>query len=270
MNRSSQLSAIILRIAPIGDIHASLDVLTPEKGLVRVMAYGLRSRRGSLKGKIIPFARGTMYLYTDPRREFSKVVDFDVSRYTTSIQQNLTAYFHGNLWAEVVWRTLASGDGDAEVYDLIQECLELLDAIVDDGDIPHAPPSPRGAGRGVRHRIQLLSVVLLWRYLTILGLRPDLGVCAASDRAFAAEESRYYNRRDGVVVGAEWADPAMVAVSPGAVRFLRTAAPLSLSDAASLPVTEATLANARSFVISAIQDAVEIPLNTLRVVSSGL
>ncbi|TVR69415.1 MAG: DNA repair protein RecO [Spirochaetaceae bacterium] len=253
MNRNSQHSAIILRISPLGEIHATVDLLTPDRGVVRAIVYGLRSRRGSLRGRVVPFARGTLYLYTDPRREESKVVDFDVHRYAAAMQQDLTAFYHGTLWAEVVWRTLASGDGGEPVFALMSEGLDLLE---ESATVPA--------------RTQLISMILLWRYLAIMGLQPDLRHCERSSRSLAAEETRFYDRRDGALVGEEWVGKAMIELPPGVARLLAASDRYPLTRAAALPVTEATLRATRAFMLAAIQDAVEVPLNTLRTVAGYL
>jgi DNA repair protein RecO (recombination protein O) len=238
---------------PVGEIHASADILTSEQGMMRVMAYGARSRGGSLRGRVVPFARGTIFLYTEPRRETSKVTDFDVSRYSPVMQQDLVAYYHGSLWAEVVWRTHASGDIGSAVYDLLYRGLDLLEEDIS------------GTGQERRSRVQLLSAILLWRYLALLGLQPDMNACGATDRPLAVAEDRFYNRREGMVVGAEWADAGMVGVPRGTARLLNATREMELARVVELPVTPETLAATRVFVLSAIQDAVEVPLNTLRV-----
>ncbi len=255
MNRNSQHPAIILRISPMGEIHAGVDVLTRDAGLLRATAYGLRSRRGSLRGKVVPFSRGILYLYTDPRRESPKVTDYDVDRYAQAIAQDLTAFYHGNLWAEVIWRSRASGEEGPVVFDLLAEALDLMEQRV---------------ATGTRQDVQLLSSVFLWRYLGLLGLRPELGACASSDRFMAAEEPRFYSRRDGTVVAHEWAEPGMIPVPSGTARLLQTTDRLALPDATVLPVTAATMTATRTFLLAAIQDAIEVPLNTLKVAAGAL
>jgi recombinational DNA repair protein (RecF pathway) len=99
VNRSSQLSALVLRITPFGESHAMVDLLTPEEGLLPAVAYGIRSRRSSLRGKVVPFARGTAWLYRDPRQDRSKITDFDVDRYALDLSSDLTSFYHANLWA---------------------------------------------------------------------------------------------------------------------------------------------------------------------------
>lgn len=287
MNRNSQHLATILRIAPFGDTHAVVDLLVPERGVLSCVAYGLRSRRSSLRGRLMPFARGTAYLYTDPRREMPKIVDFDGTRYVTAVQGNLAAYYHGTLWAEVVWRTLASGDGgdggdggDA-VTELIANALDLLDETVAAGETGGFSREERAFGpdssavaRPVPHavtdvqsRIQLLSTIVLWRYLAILGMQPDLVIRDGASSEQVAEEVRFYDRQESSFV----AQPRhhTLQLPPGAARLLAASDQYPLVRAAQLPVTAATLAAARSFVFAVIQDAVEVPLNTLRVAAGS-
>lgn len=236
-----------MRIAPAGESHGAVDFLSPREGVSRAMAYGLRSRRSSLRGKVVPFARGTIYLYRDPRRDTAKITDFDGSHYP-SIQENLTAYSHGSLWAEVVWRTFASGGGDQEAFDLLSRGYLLLEE-----------QAPRG-----RASMQLLSMLLLWRYLALLGVRPPLEICAASEKAIQPEEDRFYDRREGTIFSREWAAAGGLPVPSGTARLLMASEQVSLERASRFPVTAATLEATRRFVTAAVQDAVQYPLKTLQ------
>ena len=251
MNRSSQQQAMVLRLSPFGEGHVMVDLLTPEEGVLPAMAYGLRSPRSSLRGKVVPFARGTVWLYRDPRRERAKITDFAVERYALTLQEDLTAFYHANLWAEVVWRTHASGDTGGEVYALLDQGLDLLAHPVD---------------RLTREaRSRQVGLGLLWRYLAILGVQPDLDVCVASEQPFAPGESRYYHRADGGLVGEAWAGPLMPRVSSGGVAFLRAAQDRGLAIVTARQLEEETIAEVRSFVLAAVQDAADRPLNTVAV-----
>ncbi|MDA3951615.1 MAG: DNA repair protein RecO [Spirochaeta sp.] len=219
MNRSSQQSAIVIRISPFGEHHAMVDLLTAEAGLLPAVAYGIRSRRSSLRGKVVPFARGTAWLYRDPRQDRSKITDFDVERYALNISADLDAYYEASLWAEVVWRSHASGEVGDEVFQLIATALTLLD---DD---------PSGAG--------VLGTIVLWRYLGVMGLQPDPREMPELDH-----------------VEAEF--------------LLRASRPdLSLQEVRVAVPPPSAERRARRLVIAAIQDAISVPLNALKV-SAGL
>lgn len=190
-----------------------VDLLTPESGLLPAVAYGIRGRRSSLRGKVIPFARGTAWLYRDPRQERSKITDFDVARYSLNVVNDLDAYYEASLWAEVVWRSHASGDHGDEVFRLIDEALTLLDS------------DPTTAG--------VLGTVVLWRYLSIMGVQPEPG-----------DIDELYG---------------------GVVRFLTAAQQRPTSEILAVGLPEASRLQARRVVIAAIQDAIDVPLKTLAV-----
>lgn len=264
MNRSSQHQAIILRVTPLGDTHATADLLTPEEGLLRATVYGLRGKRSSLRGLVVPFARGTAWFYRDPRRETVKLNDFSVERYALVLQSDLRAYYHASLYAEVLWRSHASGDGGAESYRLIGEALDLLEA----NSTPSVPGETLPAGAPPRRDeawYRRLTILVLWRYLAVLGLQPDLCSSEHGGRALGAEERRFYDIRESVVVGEEWADPGMIELPPGAVRFLKRAEGASLAQAVTVQLAPAALAALRTVVLAAVQEAIHVPLNTIRV-----
>jgi len=261
MNRSSQHRAIVLRISPLGDTHAVADLLTPEEGLLRATVYGLRGRRSSLRGLVVPFARGTAWLYRDPRRDSVKLTDFSVERYALVLQSDLRAFYHASLYAEVLWRSHASGDGGSESFALIGEALDLLEGT-------SVPGATSGAAPRDEAWYRRLTVLVLWRYLAILGLQPDLA--GGDGGGHAAEGRRFYDPRESAIVGEEWADPGMVELPAGAIRFLDRARGGSLAAGTEVRLAAEALAALRTVVLAAVQDAIHVPLNTLRVAGTWI
>jgi DNA repair protein RecO (recombination protein O) len=249
VNRSSQHSALVLRLSPFGESHAMVDLLIPDAGLVPAIAYGLRSRRSSLRGKVVPFAHGQVWLYRDPRQDRSKITDFDPDSYAMELQTNLTAFYHANLWAEVMWRTHASGDAGAAAFALISEGLDLIQRPGPDWDA----------------RARQIGLGVLWRYLAVLGVQPELDYCVASERPFGTQESRYYQPGDGGLVTAEWAGPNTLQLPPQGAAFLRAAEERGLSILTARILEPAIVGQVRAVVLAAIQDAVDTQLNTVHV-----
>jgi hypothetical protein len=198
-------------------------MLTRSSGLIHAVAYGARSARGSLRGKVVPFAAGTAYLYHQPNRDAFKITDYDVEEYHLHLQEDLRAYYAASVVSEVVWRTYAGGDDmEGRAFDLVIEALAWLNRYgAEVGARPSgfreesASESPgvthRKEGRrwnSPRIRLQRALILFLWRYLKLLGLQPE------PERI---EEER--SARSG---------PAL---SPGSARFLRSGADLPLSRA---------------------------------------
>ncbi|MFW6329159.1 MAG: DNA repair protein RecO, partial [Alkalispirochaetaceae bacterium] len=109
MSRNSSEEVIILRVKPVGEIHASVRMLGRSSGLLDAMAYGARSRKGSLRGRVVPFASGRCYLYTDPTKGSSKIVDLAVETYYPELRENIRKFYIATLWAEIVLASYAAG-----------------------------------------------------------------------------------------------------------------------------------------------------------------
>ena len=261
VNRSSQQEALVLRVRPFGESHASVDLLGAEDGLIPAVAYGLRSRRSSLRGKVVPFARGEAWLYRDPRQERSKINDFAVDRYALDLQHDLTAYYHASLWAELAWRSHASGDTGAAAFQLLAEGLDLLQGI----GLPE-----RALTVSPEARARQVGLGVLWRYLALLGMQPDLDYCVVSERAFRSQEVRFYHSAEGGLVASEWSGPGMPQLPLRGVAFLRAAEERELAILTARALDQETLLGVRSVVLAAVQAAAEGVLNTLDVAGGFL
>lgn len=241
MNRSSQHEAVVLRHRPFGESHALLDLLSPELGLYQAVAYGARSRRGSLRGKVVPFARGHAYLYRDPRQERYKLSDFDPQAYLHAAHADLGIYYHASLWAEVIVRTHASGDQGEAVYALVCDGYGALAELT--------RPEPA--------TLVALSAIVLWRYLDLLGLRQAISPHYANGGYYVPDEFSMVES-DAGHVGA-------IYLSAEALQFLRAADVGTVAEAAATAPGRPALAGVRHVVLAALQAAIGAPLNTVRV-----
>lgn len=255
MNRSRQLRAAILRIVPFGETHASVDLLTAEEGLVPAVAWGLGARRSSLRGRVVPFARGTVWLYRDPRQERAKITDMQVDRYALSASEDLGRYYHASLWAEIASRSLAAGgdpgaaDG-ADAWHLMDEALDLLEV------------------REVE--VKRISLLFLWRYLGLLGVQADPDSSVVTGRPFREGETRYFDRREGGFVGVTRAPAGAAALGAGAARLLARALSEPLSDLVRIDIGDGEQRALFAALIGAIEEAIGRDLNTVKVAGRAL
>ena len=314
MERSRQHEALVLKLTPFGESHATAHLLTAEGTMLRAAVYGVRSARGSLRGKVEPFARGTAYLYYNPPKDAYKVLDFDVIDYHLGVRADLGAMYAANLFAEIVLTSYASGDEPA-VFALIAEAFTAADRLGAGAVQPGAPPREHGAGNkpgagndpgagnkpgagndpGAENRpgagtdraaapahastgadsgtpragLGGLVVQVVWRYLALMGVQPDPTWCAHGERNFREDEVRYYSRGEGHFVAREWAHETMPVVSPEAAAFLTVGATRTLLEASTLPLCREALGAARTFVLTAVQDQLHVPLKTIRSFASS-
>lgn len=110
-------------------------------------------------------------------------------------------------------------------------------------------------------------MILLWRYLEILGVQPDISSLTGS---LPPGEVLAFDPRDSALLLCEHPSSGSVEVVPGVIRLLRASESRSLEEVAGLPVTPATRESLRRFVLTALREAAQGVLNTLEVAGSWL
>ncbi len=193
MKRQRRFAAIILATSRFGEIHRSVQLLTEEDEIVRAIAHGASSPKGKLRGKADHLTFGVCYLYTEPVKGYSKVTDFDPVEFYPGIKGSLEAFYTASSWAEGVLKSLAGGGQATEVFGLLKESLDGLEAA-----LSAAGNAPSGVGNV--SAVRLVSIRFLWRYLGILGVQPDLDECNSCGRGLRQGDSRFVRPRAGDVV----------------------------------------------------------------------
>ena len=107
--RNSIESAVVLKSARMGEIHRSVTLLTPRRGVVWATAHGAGKAASKLKAAAIPFACVTAYLYHDPVRDSFKVTDVEPLDLHGAIRADLGKFFTASLWVEIVLRSHGGG-----------------------------------------------------------------------------------------------------------------------------------------------------------------
>ena len=167
MDRNHRCRAIVLRTYPIGEIHKGIVLLTDTNGVVHAVAHGAASAKGRLRALAEVFVEGEATLYHNPVKQSTKLQDLDTPVMHYGLRENLVKYYAASFWVELI---AASHLGDGE-HD--EACYELLsDALL-------------GLERAAEERTLELSIYLMWRYLGLLGLAPQLDRCGECGREAA-------------------------------------------------------------------------------------
>jgi len=246
MSRTTRVDAVVLRARRFGEIHKSVTLLTAEDGLVSAVAYGAQSQKGKLRGLVNPFHQGVCYLYTNPVKDQTKITDFDVRQYYQGIRESIDRFYAASLWAEVILKSYAGGGEARESYELLRTALEALDAA--DG----------------RAAVRRVTSQFLWRYVALLGSRPELDRCVSCGRALGERELRWFGPFASGVSCSECAGDAARRLAPGAVRYLGVTAERPFDAAVAVGLDEAALSGLTGFLYSLAEGVLEDRLNTLR------
>lgn len=154
MNRYASSESIILENRRIGEQHKGLTLFTPDEGIVRAIAYGAYSHKGSLRGVTAPYVYGTAFLYREPAKARTRLSDIEVHSMFHGIREDVLRFYTAGLWAEMVLRSFGGGEASAELFALLLEGLILLDTADET-------------------RTRVLSAQVQLRYLSIAGAPVD-------------------------------------------------------------------------------------------------
>ncbi len=245
VSRSRAIEAIVLKTNRIGEIHKGVLLLTPEEGLVRAIAHGAYSQKGKLRGVTHFLCSGTAYLYHNPVSDSTKLSEFDVRSFHSSIREDLIRFYTASLWAESISKSYGAGGGSEDLFLLLHEALAELE-------------------RRPGSESELVSIQFVWRFLRISGMQPDLEHCAITGEFLAEGEPVYYSPAEQGFCSREVASEHMAAWQPGALAFMRHTAAVPLPQALrTIPPAGAT-ARIKRVLYAILEEHIDSPLNTLK------
>jgi DNA repair protein RecO (recombination protein O) len=248
MKRSFRTEGIILKNNRFGEIHKGVLFLSPDQGLLDAVAYGAYSGKGKLRSITNPLCAGTLFLYFDPVKETRKITDMDCREFFEGIRGSVAKFFTASVWLETVLKTF--GGDSPHIFALLQESLRLLDTAPEE-------------------RISLLLVQFLWRYMELSGSAPGLEECSRCGKLRGDRDMLLYYRGAQGFLCDECAGPAaagegLLALSPGAVRYLEYSRNLSLRKAAEIDLDAGSLSVLKMTMLALIEDLAGSPLNSIR------
>lgn len=206
------------------------------------MAYGARSRKGSLRGSVVPFAVGTCYLYADPVKGSAKITDLAVREYHPELRENLKKFYVASLWAEVVLHSYAAGSEGNAVWTLMSEALSLL------------------AGNE-ETQADLVNLQFLWRFLELLGTRPELPQEPRGSYRYVSEEHQFLPAES---FGEEHGGAGDTGVGAGSLAYLGASERRSLTEALQVTLSAGQRRELKALLFRLVQESAERELKTIR------
>lgn len=270
--RNFSASAIILNVQISGENNRNITIFSPDEkiaGISYATLYG--GPKSKLRSLVSPMNSGIIYLYRDESKNQTKITDFDVKKYHLSFRENLFKTWAADLSAEILIRTKCAGSPE--------ETWKIENGLLDGMELSDENESRRGLVR------------FLWRYLEILGIKPDTKFCVQcgenlqkdlqtksegfSDRKFSKNDlsSRYYFDADenGFVCPdcartqnkADLNASHLFSLDKNSIFFLEAVSTLEPKEARKIKIDETSLNEIKSLEYFLLEQACGSKLKTL-------
>jgi DNA repair protein RecO (recombination protein O) len=225
--------ALILRSVEFGESDLILHLLVPEIGRLPVIAKGARRSVRRFSGTLDLFNH--IRIQVDRRRanSLARLDQASLIDPFLAIRSNAARYGLASYLVELFNRLAPEGGVRADTRRLFSFALGAL------GTLSRRIPDTR------------LRVLLEFRALDALGLRPEFSRCVRCGSVSAARSATHFHIQDGGVIcqGCGSGISGLLGVQPGTLRTLEQALRFELDQLDRLVMSEASLAEARQLLV---------------------
>jgi DNA repair protein RecO (recombination protein O) len=169
MSQTYQATGINLKTKPMGEADRLLTVLTPECGLVRVIAPGSRKHQSSLRGRSELFVVNQLLIVKG--RSLAKIIQADTIKSYPGLSGNLTKLIAAQYLAELALNIALSEQPQEEIYRLINVHLSRIESYTSTDNI-----------------YAYLSQAI-FHFLEIAGVLPQIYQCSLTQKKISLELS---------------------------------------------------------------------------------
>lgn len=169
MSRTYKATGINLKSMPLGESDRLLTILTPEFGLIRVVAPGARKQNSKLGGRSGLFVVNELLLAKG--RSLDKITQAETLESYPGLSQHLGKLAASQYLAEMVLCQALSEQPQAELFCLLNEHLSRLEQL------PNTPAS------------LVLSHLThaIFHLLALAGITPQVQVCCLTQRSLTPD-----------------------------------------------------------------------------------
>ncbi len=252
MNRNFSSPATILSIKQSGENNRSVTLIIPEEGLVYATLYG--GPKSKLKSLVSPFNSGTIWLYRDEAKQSCKITDFDANKCHPEIHENLFKSFAASFGAEILIKSKCAGSPD--------QAFSLYNGLLDGMSFYDEKESRLGLVR------------FIWRYMGLLGSRPDTSECCQCGNSFLTgkltpDRLKYkaiYSETDNGFVCQDCCPDLnkRFVFSMEAITYLAAISSLSPAEVRKIIIGEQAVTEIKDFCYAAIEQCCNTPLLSLQ------
>ena len=250
--RNVSTPALILSVQMSGENNRRVTIFSPDEGIFFATLYG--GPKSKLRSLVSPMNSGIIYLYRDEVKNQTKITDFDVKKYHLSFRENLFKSWAASFATEILIKTKCAGT-PAESWRIVNGFLDGIELSSEDES-------------------RLGLVRFLWRYLSLLGIKPDTAFCVSCGTSLHAGKFtndalswRYsFSRLENgfvcpdCVSGERTAD---FSLSKAALTYLEAVTSLSPKAVREIVISEATFLEMKALAYALIEQACGTKLKSL-------
>jgi DNA repair protein RecO (recombination protein O) len=164
MPKTYKVVGINLKGMPLGESDRLLTVLTPEEGLIRVVAPRSRSHRSKLGGRSELFVVNHLLLASG--RSLDKIVQADTIESFPGLSYDLRKLTAGQYLAELALLQAVAGESQTELFQWVTHQLRQIEAL----------PGQQAIAVLVQATVQLL---------TLAGVSPQVRTCGITQQSIS-------------------------------------------------------------------------------------
>ncbi len=242
--RTFESECLVLSLRTFGEGHRSASLLLPENEngcqIVNATLYG--GPKSKLRGLVVPYHSGRIWLYSNPVKNSTKISDFKVKEYRSGIRDNISRIWCASLAAELAIKLEGNID-----WNLINFFLT-------------------GISKSDENQCRLALMRFLWRVIIFSGLAPDISSCSYCDENIDNKNKTYfYLPIENALLCKSCINKSNSAfkLSQEACQYLYATQHLAPKISRDMQITESSYAELKQFLFYLIRTTVNKPLKTL-------
>jgi DNA repair protein RecO (recombination protein O) len=167
MSNTYQTIGINLKATPMGEADRLLTILSPEHGLLRVIAPGARKPKSSLGGRSGIFVINQLLIAKG--KSIDRITQAETMRTYRNLSHDLSKLSISQYWAEILLSQAVSDQPQAELYEIFLGHLGRLDSLNQPGE-------------------EILAYLCqgIFHLLAVGGIAPQVHNCCATGIAMSA------------------------------------------------------------------------------------
>lgn len=260
---AQKTQAIVIRTFPLRETHKIITFYTPDFGKIKAVAYGVKSPKSKLSGRLELLNHGMLLFNYRENRDLQNLTGFDLIEGFDGIRADFARITYGCYLAELVDAIASEGDANPEIFELLRNTYQFL---VNTDDVP------------------LLARVFEIKFLDLAGYAPQLSQCAHCSSVptpVPAKTShvtptsslvmQFSVRHGGLLCGkCQHRDTSTFSIAPGSCELLKTVRKSEFGKLNRIRASERNHREMKLMLSSFIQYHTERSLKSLKFIESVL